>query len=158
MRFNQLDRIVTLEPKARIVAERVLTGREDYLKDHFPQFPVMPGVLMLEALFQAAAWLVYATEEFRYPVVVLKEARNIRFADFVEPGEVLTVTAEVQRWDWPLVTCKANATVGESVAVSGRLVLERFCMQDRYRRRIDADNMVRHELQTLFKQLLEQRP
>ena len=47
MKYRQLDRIVSLDPGQRIVAERTLRADEEYLKDHFPRFPVMPGVMML---------------------------------------------------------------------------------------------------------------
>ena len=54
MRFRLLDRITEIEPGHRIKGTVTLAGSEEYLKDHFPLFPVMPGVLMLEAMFQAS--------------------------------------------------------------------------------------------------------
>src|SRR5690349_1993879 len=62
MRFTLIDRIVELEPGARIKAIKALSMAEEYLGDHFPKFPVLPGVLMLEALTQAGAWLVRSSE------------------------------------------------------------------------------------------------
>ena len=62
MRFTLIDRIVELEPGVQITAVKNLTMAEEYLADHFPHFPVMPGVLMLEAMTQAAAWLARARE------------------------------------------------------------------------------------------------
>ena len=64
MRFHLVDRVLELEPGERIVAIKNLSLAEEYLADHFPGFPVMPGVLMLEAMTQAAAWLVRASEDF----------------------------------------------------------------------------------------------
>ena len=55
----------------------------------------MPGVLMLEAMTQAGAWLVRASEDFAHSLVVLKEARNVKYGQFVEPGQTLSVTAEI---------------------------------------------------------------
>lgn len=153
MRFRQLDQILDLQPGKRIVAVKRLEPQEEYLKDHFPRFPVMPGVLMLEAMFQAGAWLVYASEDFQHATVVLKEARNIKFADFVEPGEQLMVTAEILGQDGPLVKLKAQGVVGDSVAVSGRLVLERFNEGDREPKRSMTDVLSVHELRRLFRQL-----
>ncbi|GIW93479.1 MAG: beta-hydroxyacyl-ACP dehydratase [Pirellulaceae bacterium] len=153
MKFCQLDQIIELSPGQRIVALRRVTGREEYLRDHFPRFPVLPGVLMLEALFQAAAWLIYATEDFRFPVVTLKEARNIKFTDFVEPGETLTVTAEVIQWETPIVTLKAQGAVDGTIAVSGRLVVDRYGSQDRDPRRLAVDGLVRRELRELYQRL-----
>ena len=83
----------------KITTLKCLSLGEEYLADHFPRFPVMPGVLMLQAMTEAGAWLVRATEDFAHSIVTLKEARNIRFADFVQPGSVLTVTAEIMKID-----------------------------------------------------------
>jgi 3-hydroxymyristoyl/3-hydroxydecanoyl-(acyl carrier protein) dehydratase len=88
MRFCQLNRITLLEPGVRIEATRTLRASEDYLRDHFPRFAVMPGVLMLEALFQASALLVRATEGYKSGLVLLQEAKNVKFADFVQPGKL----------------------------------------------------------------------
>jgi 3-hydroxyacyl-[acyl-carrier-protein] dehydratase len=86
----------------------------------------MPGVLMLEAMFQASMWLVRHAEQFRPAVVVLKEARNIKYADFVQPGQTLHITAEITKHDSRFTTLKADGSVQGAAAVSGRLVLERF--------------------------------
>jgi len=153
MRFRQLDQILELQPGKRIVAVKRLDPHEEYLKDHFPRFPVMPGVLMLEAMFQAGAWLVYASTEFEKAMVVLKEARNIKFADFVEPGEVLKVTAEMVGQDGPVVKLKAQGLVGDSVAVSGRLVLERMNQGDSDPTRVAMDKISIAELRRLFGKL-----
>ena len=89
MRFFLLDRILEIEPGRRIVTRKALTGAEEYLADHFPRFPVMPGVLMLEALVQSAAWLVHATHDFSHSLVLLSEAKNVTYRSFVAPGDVL---------------------------------------------------------------------
>lgn len=131
MRFSLIDRIVELEPGARISAVKALALCEGYLEDHFPKFPVMPGVLMLEALTQTASWLVSRSEGFSHSVVVLREARNVKFAEFVRPGEVLAISAEVIKQEGATVTLKAQGTINGKVAVSARLVLERLNLADR---------------------------
>ncbi|HEX5445871.1 MAG TPA: 3-hydroxyacyl-ACP dehydratase FabZ family protein, partial [Pirellulales bacterium] len=95
MRFTLIDRIVDLQPGAKIRAVKNLSLAEEYLADHFPGFPVLPGVLMLEAMTQAAAWLVRVSDDFAHSMVVLKEARNVKYNQFVEPGQTLSVTAEL---------------------------------------------------------------
>lgn len=125
MKYRQLDRIVSLEPGQRIVAERTLRPDEEYLGDHFPRFPVMPGVMMLEALHQAAIWMIRTGEEFASPLVVLREARNVKFGDFLSPHETLTVTAERLKEKDGLITVKATAEKQGKVTVSARLILER---------------------------------
>jgi 3-hydroxyacyl-[acyl-carrier-protein] dehydratase len=150
MRFLFIDRITDLQPGSSITAVKSLSLAEEYLKDHFPLFPVMPGVLMLEALYQASAWLVRASEDFANSMVLLKEARNVRYADFVEPGQLLTVTAEIVKQDEQLTTLKAQGTVDGAVAVSARLVLERFNLANRYPERSTTDAYTRRELRKVF--------
>jgi len=130
MRFRMLDRITELVPGEKIVGQRTLTGEEDYLSDHFPLFPVMPGVLMLEAMYQAAAWLVRATDDFEHSLVRLREVRNLKYSDFVVPGQTLIVTAEITKSEGLVTTFKAQGTVQGSVAVGGRLILESVPMVD----------------------------
>src|SRR5713226_3532605 len=95
MRFNLVDRILEVQPGKRIRAYKYLTLGEEYLADHFPGFPVMPGVLMLQTLVEAGAWLLRITEDFRYSVVVLREARNVKYGNFMEPGRQMQVSAEL---------------------------------------------------------------
>src|SRR5690606_18786045 len=92
--------------------------------------PVMPGVLMLEAMTQAGAWLVRASEDFANSVVLLKEARNVKYANFVEPGQTLIVSVELLEQDARHTKIKAQGTVDGGVAVSARLVLERYNLAD----------------------------
>jgi 3-hydroxyacyl-[acyl-carrier-protein] dehydratase len=154
MRFTQLDRIIELEPQRRVVAIKSLSLAEEYLADHFPRFPVMPGVLMLEALYQASAWLILMSEDFVPTMVVLKEARNVKYAGFVEPGRVLTVQAEIQKQDEQTTSLKASASLdGEKDAVSARLVLERFSAEDRYPLRGCKDEYIRRGLRETFAKL-----
>ncbi|HEX8199000.1 MAG TPA: 3-hydroxyacyl-ACP dehydratase FabZ family protein, partial [Isosphaeraceae bacterium] len=95
MRFVLIDRILDVQPGRSLTAVKNLSLAEEYLADHFPGFPVMPGVLMLEALAQAGAWLIRETEDFAHSVIVLKQAKTIKFGSFVEPGRQLQLRVEV---------------------------------------------------------------
>jgi 3-hydroxyacyl-[acyl-carrier-protein] dehydratase len=130
MRFKLLDRIVELKPGESITAIKGLALAEDYLADHFPQFPVMPGVFMLEALTQASAWLIRATENFQHSMVVLREARNVKYADFVSPGQTLTVTAEIIGQTPQQTKLKVQGSVDGKVNVGARLVMGRYNLAD----------------------------
>ncbi|TWU04727.1 3-hydroxyacyl-ACP dehydratase FabZ family protein [Stieleria varia] len=125
MKFRQLDRIVSVEPGKRLIAERTLHANEEYLNDHFPRFPVMPGVMMLEALHQAAIWLIRLDDDFESPLVLLREVRGAKFGDFLSPGETLQITAEIIKQVDNLTTVKASAEKEGRVTVSARLILER---------------------------------
>src|SRR6476661_10238011 len=95
MRFLLIDRIIDIQKGQSLHAVKNLSLAEEYLADHFPGFPVMPGVLMLEALTQAGAWLVRDMEEFAHSVVVLKQAKTIKYGSFVEPGRQLQVRVDL---------------------------------------------------------------
>ncbi len=110
---------------------------------------------MLEAMYQASAWLVRQTEGFAHSVVVLKEARNIKYADFVTPGKELVVTAEIFKQDASLTTLKTQGTIDGNIAVNGRLVLERFNLADRYPKRANTDPYLRDELRAVLRRLLD---
>lgn len=151
MRFSLIDRITDLKEGVSITAEKELLPSEDYLRDHFPGFPVMPGVLMLETMNQAAMWLIYASEKFKNSIVHLKQARNVKYQDFVKPGQVLVVTAEVVKEDETTTTFKARGTVNGETAVSGRLILERFTLTDRYPSVGPLDCYARKELREFLR-------
>lgn len=144
MRFRLLDEITELVPGQSITATKQLRADEEYLRDHFPRFPVMPGVLMLEAMFQASAWLVRVTDDFDQPFVLLQEARSVKYASFLVPDQVLTVSAEILKHDGTTTKLKTQGTVDDVVAVSGRLVLERFKLSDRYPNDKAVDPYARH--------------
>lgn len=93
MAFRFVDRIVVLEEGQRIVTHRSVLHEEEYLRDHFPRSPIMPGVLMLECMVQAATWLLRVSTGFTNSIIWLKEAKNIRYAGLVRPGETLVVEA-----------------------------------------------------------------
>lgn len=139
MRFRQLDVITELDPGRSIVARRTLRAEEDYLRDHFPHFPVMPGVMMLEACYQAAMWMVRTGENFASPLVLLHEARGIKFADFLAPGETLEIRAEKIKEDETHVHVKVEATKEGKTSVSGRLVLEKKSSQSSEGARLDHE-------------------
>ena len=148
MHFCQIDQITLLEPGQRIEATKSVKGTEEYLLDHFPRFPVMPGVLMLEALYQASALLVRATENHTAGLVILRSARNVKFADFVQPGQTLSIVAEIVKREAGNYTLKASGTKGDSLAVSGRLVVE--CVAD------DQPEIVARHAALYMKQLTDQ--
>ncbi len=97
MKFTLLDRIIELTPGESIRALKAVTASEEYLADHFPTFAVLPGVLMLEAMVEAAAWLVRVSQDFASSIVLLAEARNVTYKSFVRPGDVLEVGVTCRR-------------------------------------------------------------
>jgi 3-hydroxyacyl-[acyl-carrier-protein] dehydratase len=153
MRFSLVDKISSLEPGTSVTAVKNLTLAEEYLSDHFPGFPVMPGVLMLESLVQAGAWLMRYTEDFRYSTILLKQARGLRFNNFVSPGKTLIVTATVHERDEREWVFKGSGTVDGTSAVSVRLTLEQFNLRDNNPDLETSDRLRVESLRKLFAQL-----
>ena len=118
MQFILIDQITELNEGSDITAIKALSIAEEYLRDHFPLFPVMPGVLMLEGLFQASAWLVRQSENFSNSMVILKEARNVKYSGFVTPGQTLLIKAAITKQDETTTSLKATGEVDGETAVS----------------------------------------
>ncbi len=156
MRFRQIDRITEIQVGKSIVAVKDLHADETYLKDHFPRFAVMPGVLMLEAMFQAAAFLVRKSEDFAHAMVVLKEARNVKYKDFVQPGQRLVVTAKILKEDGALTTLKTEGTVDGSVAVTARLILARSNLADADPQLATMDARMLHNFREFYEEIQPQ--
>src|SRR5205823_11043509 len=131
MRFNLIDRIVALDPGRSIQAVKNLTLGEEYLADHFPTFPVMPGVLMLQALVEAGAWLLRATDDFRHSVIVLREARGLKYGSFMEPGRRMTITVELAEQAAGTATLRGKGEADGQTTVSAKLTLGRYNLRDR---------------------------
>ncbi len=131
MRFVLIDRILDLQPSKSIVAVKNLTLAEEYLADHFPGFPVMPGVLMLEALTQAGAWLIRDAEDFAHSVIVLKQAKTIKYGSFVEPGRQLQLRVEMIAHGERETSFKGKGIIDDQTMVQGRFTLTRYNLRER---------------------------
>jgi 3-hydroxyacyl-[acyl-carrier-protein] dehydratase len=112
LQFSLLDKVISLS-EVQIVAIKQVSLAEEYLADHFPTFPVLPGVLMLEAATQASGWLLHHRSNFAKSMAVLREARNIKYGNFVAPGSLLRITAELK---------KETASGGGSFNVTGEVL------------------------------------
>ncbi len=130
MRFELVDRVLERSPE-RIVTIKNVTAAEEYLADHFPSFPVLPGVMMLEAMVQAARRLAQAAPE---PLpLVLGRVRALKYGRFVRPGETIRVEVELLKREAGSVEFRGQVLVpvpGEAgaVAASGRFTLRPACV------------------------------
>ncbi|MDH5206008.1 MAG: 3-hydroxyacyl-ACP dehydratase FabZ [Hylemonella sp.] len=120
-----VDRVLEVEKGKRIKAIKNVTINEDFFNGHFPHRPVMPGVLMIEALAQAAALLSFETlgeTPDDKTVYYFAGIDGARFKRPVEPGDQLTLNVELVRMKAGIFRFKAQAMVGEELAVEAELM------------------------------------
>src|SRR5438874_4124615 len=126
--FLFLDEVLELVPGSRVVARKQVRGEEWFFPGHFPGRPILPGVIMVEALAQAGAIAVLSVEENRGKLVLFAGIDDVRFKRIVEPGEELTLTCEIESVRGPVGRGRAVARVGDALAVRGTLT---FAAQSR---------------------------
>lgn len=119
--FLLLDEVIELEPGRKVVATRLVRADDWWFPGHFPGRPVMPGVLIVEAMAQAGAVAVLIEEANRGKIAFFAGIDDCRFKRIVEPGDVLTLTCEIDTVRGPIGRGKATACVGEELAARGTL-------------------------------------
>jgi len=145
MRFHLVDRISAVEPGKAIRAVKHLTLAEEYLADHFPTFPVMPGVLQLQTLVEAGAWLLRLTDGYAQSVWVLREAKNVKYGTFVSPGHRLEVAVDLIKRDGDTATLRGRGEVDGTQTISAQVVLAGYNLRDRHPAGAERDEkLVRH--------------
>jgi 3-hydroxyacyl-[acyl-carrier-protein] dehydratase len=120
--FLFLDEVVELEPGARVLARKRVREDEWFFPGHFPERPIMPGVIIVEALAQAGAVAVLSVEENRGKLALFAGIDGVRFKRIVEPGDELTLECELETVRGPIGRGRATARVGEQLAARGTLL------------------------------------
>ena len=114
--FLLVDRVEEVEPGVRAVGTKNVTQNEPFFQGHFPDYPVMPGVLIVEAMAQVGAVGVMSNEEFRGKLALFAGIDNVRFRRQVVPGDVLRMEVEISRLKGAIGRGHGRATVdGERV-------------------------------------------
>jgi len=119
--FLLIDEVLELEPGQRVVARKRVRDDEWYLRGHFPGRPVMPGVLIVEAMAQAGAVAVLSQPENRGRLALFAGIDDTRFKRIVEPGDELELECTLEQVRGPVGKGKARATVDGQLAARGTL-------------------------------------
>ncbi len=125
MSLSMIDRIVGYEKGKRLSALKVLSRGEEYLADHFPLVSDPARGADARGDGQAGAWLMRLSEGFSPPVIVLREARAVRYGNVVKPGDELRVEVELVHGGGGEASFKGSGRTGDKNAVLGRFVLRR---------------------------------
>jgi 3-hydroxyacyl-[acyl-carrier-protein] dehydratase len=123
--FLLVDRVLELDSGKRIVALKNVTINEPYFVGHFPQRPVMPGVMMLESLAQVAAILAFdiiGPERGKNALFYFAGIDKARFKRVVEPGDQLTMHVTLDRMKASIVKFSGRSMVGDQLAVEAELM------------------------------------
>lgn len=121
--FLLVDRIVELEPGKSAVGIKNVTVNEPFFQGHFPDFPIMPGVLIVEALAQTSGIAVAVLEENKGKLGVFASIESIKFKYQVQPGDVLRLETEILSSKMGIIKAKVKATVEGKTAAEGEIKL-----------------------------------
>lgn len=119
--FLLVDKVIELEPGKKIVAVKNVSINEPFFQGHFPEYPIMPGVLIVEALAQAAGLAVAVLEENKGKLGVFAGIEAMKFKNQVMPGDVLTLEAEILVSKLGVTKAKVKASVDGKVAAEGEI-------------------------------------
>jgi 3-hydroxyacyl-[acyl-carrier-protein] dehydratase len=121
--FLLVDEIVELEPGKRVVGRREVRADDWWFPGHFPERPVMPGVLTIEAIAQCGAVAVLADDANTGKIPFFAGIDNVKFKRVVEPGDVLTLECEFVRFRLPIAKGQGRATVDGELAAEAMLTV-----------------------------------
>lgn len=123
MKFDLIDRI-THRDETTLSAVKSVSAAEEYLGDHFPGFPILPGVMMLETLVQAARHFTAHSDDPPDTPLVIKDVRNVKYAGMVKPGQQLTVTVTLRKREGHDYHFQGVGQVDGTTAVQGRFTMQ----------------------------------
>ncbi|MBO4242397.1 MAG: 3-hydroxyacyl-ACP dehydratase FabZ [Clostridiales bacterium] len=115
--FLLIDKVEDYEPGQYCIAYKNITYDESFFRGHFPEYPITPGVLMVEALAQAGAVAILSQEEFKGKIAVFAGIDNCKFKRQILPGDTVRLETKITQVRGPVGVGEAEATVDGKIAV-----------------------------------------
>lgn len=125
--FLLVDKVLEVEPGKKVVAVKNVTANEPFFQGHFPGNPIMPGVLIVEALAQASGLAIAMLEEGKNKLGVFAAIDSMKFKKQVVPGDILMLEGEIITYRMGVAKAKVKATVDDKLAAEGEI---KFAMVD----------------------------
>ena len=124
MKFVLIDKIIHMENASWIKTVKNVSLAEEYLADHFPAFPVLPGVLLLEGLIESAAWLVRKANNFSQSMILLEMARNVKYKSFLAPGMQIEYLVQAKS-----IEENVSSFIGTGIAEGQSIIEAKFSLR-----------------------------
>ena len=153
MKFILIDKVVSLTTGKEIRTIKNVSLSEEYLADHFPAFPVLPGVLLLEGLIESASWLVRVTENFAHSMVLLEEARNVKYKSFLAPGAQIEYAVEARTIEENISSFSGVGVSNGEQIVEARFGLRHFNLAEQDSTMAGVDAKIISEMKKRFELL-----
>lgn len=142
MKFILIDKVIDLQQGASLKAVKNVSLAEEYLADHFPTFPVLPGVLLLEGLIESASWLVRVSENFAHSMVLLEEARNVKYKSFLAPGGQIKYNVTAKTIEENISSFTGKGTCGDELIIEAKFGLRHFNLAEKNSKMAGVDSVV----------------
>jgi 3-hydroxyacyl-[acyl-carrier-protein] dehydratase len=153
MKFILIDKVVKIVPGKEITAVKNVSLCEEYLADHFPTFPVLPGVFLLQGMVESACWLVRQSENFAHSMVLLAQAKNVKYKSFAAPGMNLQYTVTAKDIEESISSFSGTGSCNGQAIVEAKFSLRHFNLAEQDNKFAAEDAYIIEKLKERWKLL-----